>query len=365
MLKVSIIVPCYNVDKYIARCLDSLIFQTLYDIEIICIDDKSTDGTLDIIKQYVARDERVRLVAHNVNTGVAIARNDGMKIARGEYIGFVDPDDYVDLDFYECLYTEGAASGSEVVKGNVCVVDNLGRITYGDAQQNAIAHHVVAFSTSFWSAIYRKDFLKQNKITFPANIRTAEDSVFLTMVCLAVKQVCLVYNTYYHYFYRRPGSLDAQHLTHCKAESNLNAFSINMNLIENALLTSRDFEQFVDRHVLSYIVYEIQKDFEADIDRKKLFDFVADIHHKYGLRKQILSKFGRDGYRCIHTNDYDNFVVAHKTRLYLFGFLPVVLIKKLKNYTDIKLFDFISLARLTRTNKLFLFNYVMILKIKG
>lgn len=365
MPKVSVVVPCYNVEKYVARCLDSLISQTVQDIEIICIDDKSTDGTLDIVKQYAARDGRVRLIAHDVNMGVAVARNDGMNIARGEYIGFVDPDDYVDLDFYERLYTAGIASCSDVVKGNVCATDNLGRVTYGDAQQDAISHNAVVFSNSFWSAIYSKDFLEQNKITFPANIRTSQDSVFLTMVCLAVKQIYLVYNTYYHYFYQRPGSLDSQHLTHYKAESKLNAFSINMNLIENALLTSKDFEQYVDIHVLSHVVYEIQKDFEADIDRKKFFDFVADIHHKYGLRKQILIKFGRDGYRCIHNNDYDNFTVAHKTRLYLFGFLPVVLIKKLKNYTDVKLFDFIPLARLTKTKKLFLFNYVLILKIKG
>jgi len=364
MPKVSVIVPCYNVEKYVARCLDSLIAQTLQDIEIICIDDKSTDGTLDIIKQYVARDKRVHLITHDVNTGVAVARNDGIDIATGEYIGFVDPDDYVDVDFYEKLYTAGISNNADVVKGNVCITDNLGRVTYGDVQQDAISHHVVVFSNSFWSAIYSNNFLKNNNITFPANIRTSQDSVFLTMVCLAVKQIYLVYDTYYHYFYSRPGSLDSQHLSHYKAESKLNAFSINMNLIEKASLTRKDFESFVGAHVFLHVAYEVRKDFESDGDRKKFFDFVVDIHRRYDLREQMVARFGRDGYKFIHNNDYDNFCVR-KTRLYLFGFLPIVLVRKLKNYTEIKLFDFIPLARLTKTKKLFLFNYVLVLKIRG
>ena len=349
MPKISVIVPCYNVENYVARCLDSLISQTLQDIEIICIDDKSTDGTLDIVRQYAARDVRVRLIAHDVNMGVAVARNNGMKIAQGEYIGFVDPDDYVDLDFYERLYTAGIASRAEVVKGNVCATDNLGRVTYGDTQKNAISQRVTEFSNSFWSAIYSKKFLEQNNIMFPANIRMAQDSVFLTKVGLTVKRFYLVYNTYYHYFYQRPGSLDSQYLQHYKAESKFNAFRINMNLIEKASLTRKDFEQFVDAHVLSHIAYEIRKDFESDGDRKKFFDFVVDIHRRYGLRKQLGARFGHDGYKFIHNNDYDNFIVMRKKHLYLFGFLPVVLIRKLKNYTDVKLFDFIPLARLTKT----------------
>lgn len=337
-MKVSVIVPCYNVENYVARCLDSLISQTLQDIEIICIDDKSTDGTLDIVKQYAARDKRVRLILHSVNTGVAVARNDGMKIARGEYIGFVDPDDYVDLDFYEKLYTAGISNNVDVVKGNVCVTDNLGRMFCHDSEQDAIHTHVSAFTNAFWSAIYSNNFLKNNNITFPDNIRTSQDACFLTAICLSVKSVGLVYDTYYRYFYQRPGSLDSQYLTHCKAESKLNAFKINMNLITTHCLANREFNKFVDTHVLQYLAYEMSKKFESDSDKKKFFAFVVDIHHKYGLQKQIITKFGRDGYKFIHNNDYNNFSVVPQRYFYPFRWLPIILIKKYSTYNQISIF---------------------------
>lgn len=103
MPKVSIIVPIYNVEKYLAKCLDSLVNQTLKDIEIICINDGSTDNSLEILKTYALRDSRIKIIDKQ-NEGLSVTRNIGMSIATGDYIGFIDSDDWVDLDFYEKLY---------------------------------------------------------------------------------------------------------------------------------------------------------------------------------------------------------------------------------------------------------------------
>ena len=103
MTKVSIIVPVYNVEKYLERCLDSLINQTLTNIEIVCINDGSTDNSGKILDDYAAKDNRIKVI-HQNNAGQAVARNNGLKIANGNYINFVDSDDWVDLDFIEKLY---------------------------------------------------------------------------------------------------------------------------------------------------------------------------------------------------------------------------------------------------------------------
>lgn len=98
MTKVSIIVPVYNVEKYLKRCLDSLVNQTLKDIEIICVNDGSTDGSLAILDEYVRNDDRI-VVINQENSGQSVARNRGIDVAKGEYIGFVDSDDWVSEDY--------------------------------------------------------------------------------------------------------------------------------------------------------------------------------------------------------------------------------------------------------------------------
>ena len=101
---VSIIVPCHNAAPYLKECLDSLLAQTLREIEIICIDDGSRDETADILREFAAKDARVRPIFFEKNRGVSCARNAGLAAAQGECIGFCDADDWVDADMYEQLY---------------------------------------------------------------------------------------------------------------------------------------------------------------------------------------------------------------------------------------------------------------------
>ena len=115
MPKVSVIIPVFNTEKYLRKCLNSVCNQTLKDIEIICVNDSSTDDSLEILKEYAAKDERIKLINFIENKGAAAARNAGIDIARGEYIGFVDCDDYIDLDFYEKLYSKAIELNFECV----------------------------------------------------------------------------------------------------------------------------------------------------------------------------------------------------------------------------------------------------------
>ena len=103
MPKVSIIVPIYNSEKYMEKCIDSILNQTLNDIEIILVNDGSTDSSLEIAERYKQRDKRV-IIINQINSGPSIARNNGIKIATGKYIGFVDSDDYIEKTMYEKLF---------------------------------------------------------------------------------------------------------------------------------------------------------------------------------------------------------------------------------------------------------------------
>ena len=115
MNKVSIIVPVYNIEKYLAKCLDSLINQTLEDIEIICVNDGSTDNSAEILNEYAQKDCRIKIINQD-NAGLSAARNTGINAANGEYIGYVDSDDWIDLNFYEKLYNAAKDTDADIVK---------------------------------------------------------------------------------------------------------------------------------------------------------------------------------------------------------------------------------------------------------
>ena len=125
MIKVSVIVPVYNVDLYLVECLDSIINQTLKEIEIICVDDCSTDNSYMILEEYSKKDSRIKLIKHKENRGLGPARNTGIENATGEYISFIDSDDYVSLDFLENLYSTAKKFDLDIsITQNVIENDN-------------------------------------------------------------------------------------------------------------------------------------------------------------------------------------------------------------------------------------------------
>ena len=119
--KVSIVVPVYNTEKYLERCLDSLVKQTLEDIEIIIVDDGSKEACASFCDALAKTDDRIRVI-HKENGGLGYARNTGMAAATGEYIGFVDSDDYIDPAMYETLYAAASAHGAELAISGICFV---------------------------------------------------------------------------------------------------------------------------------------------------------------------------------------------------------------------------------------------------
>ena len=191
MIKVSVIVPIYNAEKYLKECLDSIVNQTLKDIEIILIDDGSTDGSAEICKTYLS-DSRVSYY-YKENEGLAAARDDGMLRATGEYIGFVDSDDWLEADMYEKMYLAAKSNDSDVAFCNCIQNDNdyyfKPEFSTGAYDREGILNVILPRTLAYidekgtkravrwcnWLRIYKNDTLKKNNIRFDRRFRRSQD----------------------------------------------------------------------------------------------------------------------------------------------------------------------------------------------
>lgn len=177
MAKVSIIVPAYNVEPYLVECMESITRQTLQDIEIICINDGSTDGTLKILKSYAEKDPRIVLIDKE-NGGYGIGMNIGLSVATGEYIGIVEPDDFVPVNMFGDLYEIAKANDLDFVKADFYRFERASNgdmfLTYNHLdRKNQYYNQVfdpshtpeaIRFIMNTWSGIYRKAFLDEYNI---------------------------------------------------------------------------------------------------------------------------------------------------------------------------------------------------------
>lgn len=177
MKKVSVIIPIYNVSVYLRECLDSVIGQSLQELEIICVNDGSTDNSLEIIREYEARDPRI-VVITGPNGGYGKAMNKGLDCATGEYIGIVEPDDYIALDMFAQLYQTAVQHDLDLVKADFyrftrdpegqeqreyILLDST-KQRYGELLCPAEDPSCIRFTMNTWAGIYRRDFLEQYHI---------------------------------------------------------------------------------------------------------------------------------------------------------------------------------------------------------
>ncbi len=208
MIKVSVIVPVYNTAKYVKRCLRTLLNQTLSDIEIICINDGSTDNSSEILKEIseYAPPPKLRIITTK-NQGLSCARNTGMSVAQGEYIGFVDSDDWVDTDFFEKLY-----NAAKKYDADIACADFIRQrpkkqkirlhITEEKVYTKPEDKYLVCKTYKegcVWNKIYKKDFLKRINLEYIPKMYY-EDRDFTARSLYFSNKLVTVPGTYYYYF---------------------------------------------------------------------------------------------------------------------------------------------------------------------
>ncbi len=211
-IKVSIIVPVYNVAPFLPEALESFLAQTLKDVEIICIDDGSTDNSAAILENYASKDKRLKNFSQT-NLGATVARNQGMSAARGKYLTFVDADDRINLQALGYLYFEAERLQTDILLFNYLMVENgkYHRCTLLDEIFSCFGDTVFSFEeakellyfvhgTTF-GRFYRREMLYRHRLEFPVSISICEDFVFWIEAMLVAKRFAICNQIFY--FYRK------------------------------------------------------------------------------------------------------------------------------------------------------------------
>ena len=225
MIKVSIVVPVYNVEKYIEKCLESLVNQTLEDIEIIVVNDGSTDNSQNIIDEYVSKYPYLVRGFIKENGGLSDARNYGIPYCTGEYIGFVDSDDYIDINMYEKMYIKAKAENSDIVVCDYYKVYNrkmklVKAKKYIDKKDMFIDTLAAA-----WNKIYRREMLMNSDVIFPKGL-IYEDTEFFCKLIPYINIASYVSEPFVYYI-QRSGSI-----ANTQGEKNSQIFRILKNIVD-------------------------------------------------------------------------------------------------------------------------------------
>ena len=248
MPKVSVIIPVYNAEKYLRECLDSVVNQTLKDIEIICVNDGSTDNSLKILEEYASNDNRIKIINQD-NQGAGIARNNGIKQAHGYYLYFLDSDDYIEIDALKKLYTKAQEYNTDIIIFNYSAFDNeTGKEQFRTNVCTNISNSEVVFSkldhennffqitdSNVWAKFYRREFINHLNIKF-SNTKSVND-VFFCYSTLFMAQRILCLNDCFAYYRRN-------------IKTSLTLKSINSN-IKNCFKVFNDLYEFLINKGLS------------------------------------------------------------------------------------------------------------------
>ena len=245
-IKLSIIVPVYNIIQYLPKCLDSILSQTLRDIEIICINDGSTDNSLDILENYATKDDRIKLLKLAKNYGQGYARNRGIEIAQGEYIGFVDGDDYIDPNYFEALYNSAVKNNADISVASILkhkknykkynVIYKKEGIAENIQDKIKLCGDKKKFFFYAWNKIYKTDLITRNDIKF-AQGQIYEDVIFAIKALYYSNRVVSVPEIKYHYIERKNSSVKRKDTTGKKehdltlAYANLQEFCHEHNIV--------------------------------------------------------------------------------------------------------------------------------------
>ncbi len=296
--KVSVIVPIYKVERYLDRCMSSLLNQTLKDIEIIMVDDGSPDNCPAMCDDYAKRDARIKVI-HKVNGGLGYARNSGLAVATGDYVAFVDSDDFVDLNMYESLYNMALKEQLDTCFCSYCRYydggkrypssdsksrelflqrGDIDRLMFGMSGQSPDS----VIEMSAWRAIYSMDIIRQNNIQFVSEkVIASEDIIFNIDYLLKASRVGYTPEQYYFYYF------------------NSNSISTNFNQTEYErmlkllyLVEKKYSENYSVEQYERYLCYHILRIFKVvakfDVSRAKSLSGSAKLFNEH-LSEPIFS----------------------------------------------------------------------------
>lgn len=314
MYDVSVIIPVYNVEKYLEECLDSVCNQTLTNIEIICVNDGSTDNSLDILKEYAKKDDRIKIISQS-NQGLSASRNNGLRRASGKYVYFIDSDDYIDLTCLEKLVGNAVSNDSDVVlfkfqnvddyknlhKRNVdfTIDDIFGEIDYNNFTftYHDVRRHVMNSAFSACLKLYRKEFI--GSFEFPEGL-LFEDVFVHVVVMLNAKKISFVPEFLYNYR-SNPNSISNSN------EIGFYIFNV-VDLVEDYLTDNDYYDDFEDEFIFFKIAqilrYIVSTDSEDYFNKAKEEFNNTKIKNEKSIKKKYIKKYNL----VLESDNYSEFL---------------------------------------------------------
>lgn len=229
---ISVVVPVYGVEKYLRQCVDSILAQTYGNLEVILVDDGSKDGCPQIIDEYAAKDNRIKAI-HQSNGGYSAAMNNGLDVAAGEWIGIVEPDDWIEPEMYETLITKAVETGADIAKSDFNqIVDERKTGAYlvrymkaapldlGSAEESA---QLIGEHASIWTAVYRRSMIEEHRIRFvPAPGAAWTDVPFQIETLLVARKIAWIDSPLYNYRFFASGGIKNLQIVFDRANDVLN-----------------------------------------------------------------------------------------------------------------------------------------------
>lgn len=314
MPKVSIIVPVYNVEKYLCQCLESLVHQTLTDIEIICVDDGSTDNSLGILNKYAQLDSRIKVFSQK-NQGVSSARNLGLEKVNGEYITFVDSDDWIELNACEILYNTAQERNTDILLCSYYNYDNkknwqdIRLVNFCSFLKDSVTDFLNSYNQIFATPMgtlckfYNAELLKNNNIKFPSNIKCGEDRVFYIFSCIKAKNISAI-NTPLYYYRHITNSLSTS--SDFSISHTWEANQIIKNIIKEVFNSKEIYNNFLEISSVGILLYHWNA-FHNHLSKKQNFKYLLKLKKEFNHYSKQQRK-NSEAYRILskEINDYKN-----------------------------------------------------------
>lgn len=286
--KISIIIPIYNVEKYLGKCIESALNQTYRNLEIILVNDGSKDNGLDVCKKYEAMDNRIVLI-DKPNAGVWLARYDGIKKSTGSYIAFMDADDYIENDYIEKLYFKAKEDDYDIV---VCgfkrIDDETGKIfstemnSFGNLviEKDKNFEEVISVNTSLWNKLYKKE-LFNNLPDLHTKPKILEDMMFLILIYQYANKIAFVNDLLYNYIVREKSAISTI------KQSDIDVTQKAMLEIKNIYMSNNPskelinvFSSMVFLHFGISLTFRLSYDKNVDL-KKELYDIKEFINSNF------------------------------------------------------------------------------------
>lgn len=315
-LKLSIIIPVYNTGTELIRCIKSILDQSIKDIELIIVDDGSTDESPQICDEFAKQYSRVKVI-HKVNEGVSVARNTGIQAAEGEYIGFVDSDDWIDSNMYEELYKLAIGNAADIVMcdattkydampdeaDTIDVIQN--DITVFDKKQIK-PELLLVMAGAAWRCIYRSAILRNNNILFPHGIKLAEDRIFNILAFGNMNKLVYTKKSYYNRYVRKGSAVNRYYAD--MLDVILMARAGVMNALDTAWNSDKAYKNMYEHQILDHSMAAINNEFYKDAKGGFL--------HRYNNIKKLCNvQEVRNAIMVLNRNDLRSKLIMHKMAL--------------------------------------------------